>query len=1521
MNAGGPGQRIRDPSNGNINGPPARPPPQQNGTDGLSGRPPLQQNGSGGGSSGSYPPRAAMSRAERFEDEKKRIIESCFSKRDADESVTESYITHIRILEDAAYPSSPPPVHSPETNKKPRIIVVAVRKTGRVRVHKARENANGTFSIGKTWNLDDLNAIESFTNAAPINAEEQQNKQRAGSVGFIVTITKPYYWQASTAKEKEFFIFSLIKIFKKYTGGRLPELAGFDPHELETFAGAAGPTASTQRPPRPESPRQDSGGSSRSAAPSRPPPVPQALRQPSDPQVQPYPPAMGQQSGRVPPPRSENRPRPSHERSFQDRPSFERPSQERLLRPTDSEERIAHIPGSFPASDFVRNLRPQTPQSQLKNQRSESPALQNDSFSREPSLDRPATANASKASQDEPQYRVLHSARTSEDRVRQNGNHSYGSQQATPPRPNQAQIPFKFGGPPSSRPSQESLQERGRPPTADPKATSRAPIGFRSESSTENSRPPTSDGRTRGPSKEQWHSVPDPSKPSLQPPSIRRAASSEGSNHEESRPLPAAKVATPDLTPPVTTTDNVELNIDDAPGSQSIVPTPPETPTEAHRPGLGPMIKTKRSNKEIATNFRKAATAYNAFKPRAGGAAHKLREQQQSPTGEPDGITGVIPAPSLLRGTSQGLVVNGSRSQTPDLYKPDEPYQQEAVPTVKVDSPPQKPIQLAHASAPEQEPPSPYQPPQPETEKPHPPEKPPIEPRRQRKSDHSAQYAKVLALDPQILAGRTFDIEASLSDFGWGEESGQQCTYEDLQANVRREVARAEAGGWLNAIKQNDNRTVALGNMMDRVIAECEELDGLLTLYGVELSTLSEDVAYIEAQSQGLQVQAANQKLLHTELKMLLDTISISSSDLRSLKDASLTKPQGIHAVETTLSQLYNAMLTIDPKARRNATPPQSADGKKMNRRVSGNFGSSELSSMRAVREKKDGYQVEIKDFVQRFKQYMAIKFRETEANIKHELEKSQSMSKNPPKLDVRMREKPKQDLWAYSPLLLFSREMEPYEWEDLIRMYEGSAKRPYQEEFKDNVFAWKRISRKPTTDEQEVLFTSQEKEPESLVGRKLTVKRSKTVRSDTNNRISSGDKPNDGKIDAYEAFAGALSEMTRLVFVEQNFVTDLFHLTSAQSSDFNDAVNAARPDARKAADFTERKPFEPDRDLARRLHGTMDEIYSFWPTDLQNLVDWVVKQDSLQGVGVIAALQSKLSEFEETNQEYLTQTVNKVHDRLITVFNRFIDEQIHGIEDTKVKIKKRKGVIAFMKTFPTFSLAVEAMLPPLTRLPIRSMVDEAYRKLNRAMFESLKFIAKESPTAAQAIPSGGDPEDKEALNYHILLIENMNHYLEEVYAKDNPVLSEWREQARLEMAEHMDLYLAAVLRRPLGKLLDFLESAETQLKDLQQRDQSPQVIASRASHSRSVFKKVLSTYDGREIRKGIDALRKRVEKHFGEADDASISRGLVAKVLRECEARYLGVGERTRGLVRDVYEGNVEVEWRDEDVTGAFRR
>jgi len=282
-------------------------------------------------------------------------------------------------------------------------------------------------------------------------------------------------------------------------------------------------------------------------------------------------------------------------------------------------------------------------------------------------------------------------------------------------------------------------------------------------------------------------------------------------------------------------------------------------------------------------------------------------------------------------------------------------------------------------------------------------------------------------------------------------------------------------------------------------------------------------------------------------------------------------------------------------------------------------------------------------------------------------------------------------------------------------------------------------------------------------------------------------------------------------------------------------------------------------------------------------------------------------------------RAVSRIYERLSISFNQFVDAQLRAIEETKVKINKRKGVIAFIKVFPNFSIIIENMLPPADgpeRLETRSMVDAAYNKIIRSMFDSLKTIARSAPMSGQGF--GADPEDKEALNYHILLIENMFHFYNELDERGDPALGQWRGKAMLEMSEHQELYVNAIIRRPLGKLLDFLDSAE----NLIGRGVAPASIpSSHPSHSRSVYKKILGAYDAKEVRRGVDTLRKRIEKHYGEADDATISAELIKRITAECERKYNDVCDRANRLAGEMYEGSVQVDFTKQDISQAFRR
>ncbi|CAK7212021.1 hypothetical protein SCUCBS95973_001321 [Sporothrix curviconia] len=1464
-----------------------------------------------------------LGRAERFEDEKRRIIESCFNKKDDDGSIIETYITHIRIHEYSSHPTSPPPPQSrtPQSEKH-RVIIVAVRKSGRVRVHKSKENANGTFSIGKTWDLNDLSAIESYT-AANVSPDF---RQWAGNVGFLITLGKPYYWQAQTDKEKRFFIASLLKIYGKYSGGKVPLLTGFDAYELEQIQGGAQrrppPPAQLQTARPPSQPQQNQQNQQQQQAPPQPtPPPPLSVREPM---------SAASSSGNY---------------------------------------------GSMGSADF-------------RNQRSA--MLANGAAS-------PATSIDSSRSATQAALRRLAGSNKSQESVAASLTaRSDDGSNSLPPRSRNgpingasglvglaagsavgaASVASSLAESPLIAEGNKPPPERKRPPMDPSRPQGLADDGLVPAPLMSSTR--SRDGSIVPPPRSSNRSSPFQDSPGrtneMVPPPLRSpmngassyAASATSAPPTQSLPrtpqasdlpLTAASTAAAAATAAATTASVAASTGTPPPPTQpptDLVPAPPPVPAEPedNRPGLGPMIK-KKSKGDIANAFWKAATAANAFKPRPGGAGDRLRQAQAKAADGPDGITGVVPAPP------RPVSVEKPKTPVPADELPQAPPKTpqrssvRSIPEVKVTVPnSSRPSSLQAAAAKEAD-----------VGKAG---KPAIDnaPRKSIIVGNDAKYLATLGVDPTIMDKRGVEFAKWLDYFGWVPGSHMRSiNMDDLNIDLDRELNRAQVGGWLSRFQEEDERVEAIKRGIDVAMDECEELDNLLTLYSVELSTLSDDIAYIEAQGQGLQVQAANQKLLRKELESLLDTCAITSNDLEALRTAPLETTNGIEAIEAALVTLFKAMSKIDPSmgggnAADAAVLAQLAD-------AAGEDASSlntDFGQMRIVREKKQMYMAESDAFMRRLVIFMAGEFDQAFAQTRRAMEGALSK-----KVDPRNHDAGRDVLWKYSPLVLYAREADLPNWNRIIQIYEDKSHPVYKSEFRDLLMVWKKNARKNTGDDSEILFTAlQEKKEEGIAttARKLTVKRSQTLArslrsplGDNNNNSGGGaggdgsgnsngsgssnssrshlDKTSgDSRSHAYEVFASVLDELLPLVQMEQNFVIDMFHATTLQQADFADVVAASRPAERRGgSDLRRFRPMEPDRELARRVTRAMEAIFSFLEQDLQNLIDWVLAAEALQGIGVMATLERKMAEMGASNQEFLHNVLQKLHGALEGRFRKFVDEQIRAIEETKVKIKKRKGVIGFMRIFPNFSAAVENMLADIDpSLPVRRTVDGEYDRILRSMFDSLKVIARENPTMTVAAAGSADPEDKEALNFHILLIENMNHYLEDV---DNPrglrVLDDWKAAAAGELAEHMGLYLNAVMRRPLGRLLEHLENVEAQLA----AGRPAAAVAAQPSNSKAMFNKVLGSYDAKEVRKGIETLRKRVEKHFSTADDEQSSGGLslpltssssskhtnhlVNYVVRECEAFYNDVENRIGNITTNVYGGDVLYEWPRAEVKLAF--
>lgn len=779
-----------------------------------------------------------VNRAEKFEDEKVRIMTSCFSKRDDKGALYQSYITHIRVEEDGMWPSDPPPASADPAYKKARVIIVAVKNTGRVYMHKARENEDNTFQIGKTWPLEELQCIESFSPEVDRGQEDVQRALLGGPAGLVITMAKPYYWRAQTPKEKDFFIGSLCKIFRKYTGGTDPQLVGFSQRELVEILGVG-----QLQPPasRPEAPRT-------SPLPGQERPIPRP-RRPSD--------MSADSSIRSPSAASSGQrpPSPLRHRNISqggDRhqpPTMQPPPPGRTttpqLRQRTSQDASLRSRASH---DQVRNGRLQAPGSGMTSRASPQPSSTNSvmpSPALRPEIPDGPLAQSRYGSDQQP-------SGTSENLMASTT--QTWRPQAPPSRPLHGHMAndsiassnyLQSPGTPGQNNSQQLLPERRRPPLDESVYS-----------------PPSIDNARHDAS-----AVPKPlwSKPSKADELRQRPAPSESPSQLDAKIPGAFGAPSPAPTPPPAETSNQPtskksfLSTGLPNGQQSQPSSRPTTPHAAsiakpassgageasngsatspqeNRPGLGPMVSKKLMSPTTGKNWgkaMKAATAANAFKPRAGGAGERLLASKAKISNEPDGVTGVVPAPSAVRGVSgdsTGPTSKVSSSGRPSMETGDRPY----VPrTTAASAPSGDPLMENDASI------DPWtynqgrgdagslhsrQASQAQDSRPLPP------PSRYNES------LAALDIDAATFDGRGRDYEATLAEFGWSSEILQARTLETMEVDLRKEVGRLEAGSWLGHTGQGDERVVHFEAALDRAIAECDEMEGLLTLYGVELS-------------------------------------------------------------------------------------------------------------------------------------------------------------------------------------------------------------------------------------------------------------------------------------------------------------------------------------------------------------------------------------------------------------------------------------------------------------------------------------------------------------------------------------------------------------------------------------------------------------------------------------------------------------------------------------------------------------
>jgi len=269
-------------------------------------------------------------------------------------------------------------------------------------------------------------------------------------------------------------------------------------------------------------------------------------------------------------------------------------------------------------------------------------------------------------------------------------------------------------------------------------------------------------------------------------------------------------------------------------------------------------------------------------------------------------------------------------------------------------------------------------------------------------------------------------------------------------------------------------------------------------------------------------------------------------------------------------------------------------------------------------------------------------------------------------------------------------------------------------------------------------------------------------------------------------------------------------------------------------------------------------------------------------------------------------------------LFDRQVAEFLKDISETNLTSKKRNGVATFVKVFPSYVGRIETQLIGADTLEIRQVVDTSYDRIVGAMFAALKQMAK----------MDGEGEDKGQLNYHVILIENMHYFIAEMSQLDIGSVASFLQRAQAIYDENLTAYTRLVLRRPFAKILEYFEGVERLLKTT-----APTEVASNGSYSKSAARKVIKEYNTKDLQKYINALFKRVEKHFTEASDiatseqASSSTGIASGtvlvgVWKACEEELLRMTEFFNRKIAQCYANTgVALEYTQNDIEAAFKR
>uniref|UniRef100_A0A8B9I752 Exocyst complex component 1 n=1 Tax=Anser brachyrhynchus TaxID=132585 RepID=A0A8B9I752_9AVES len=486
-------------------------------------------------------------------------------------------------------------------------------------------------------------------------------------------------------------------------------------------------------------------------------------------------------------------------------------------------------------------------------------------------------------------------------------------------------------------------------------------------------------------------------------------------------------------------------------------------------------------------------------------------------------------------------------------------------------------------------------------------------------------------------------------------------------------------------------------------------------------------------------------------------------------------------------------------------------------------------------------------------------------------------------------------DLLRYAKLMEWLKNTDYGKYEGLTKNYMDYLSRLYEREIKD-FFEVAKIKMTGTTKEGKKfgLHGSSGKLTGSTSSlNKLSVQSSGNRRSQSSSLLDMGnmsasdlDVADRTKFD--KIFEQVLSELEPLCLAEQDFISKFFKLQQHQGisgSTTNEAEEMDGGNLSRSYPSGVPQTISSEKDMIRQM---MTKIFRCIEPELNNLIALGDKIDSFNSLYMLVKMSHHVWTAQNVDPaSFLSTTLGNV---LVTVkrnFDKCISNQMKQMDEVKISKKSKVGILPFVAEFEEFAALAESIFKNAER---RGDLDKAYIKLIRAVFVSVEKVANESQKT---------PRD-------VVMMENFHHIFATLSRLKISCLEAEKKEAKQKYTDHLQSYVIYSLGQPLEKLNHFFEGVEARVaQGIREEEVSYQL-----AFNKQELRKVIKEYPGKEVKKGLDNLYKKVDKHLCEEEN------LLQVVWHSMQDEFIRQYKHFEGLIARCYPGSgITMEFTIQDI------